>query len=180
MKNRKKDFEDRSLEPYLTEYRALREEQKTRLSMNGTMLNFILLIIGSAIAAYVQMSIGGNQKLFIPILLGIPLLTTPIALFYYDHTIMVYRIGRYFETDLYPSVEAVLGYNPFQWERVHRETSGQLVLMAFGRNLFFLLITLGPILVFLFFKVGLPGCWVVLLGCIHKPIGSLGSAFAET
>jgi len=149
-----KNREDENLEPYLTEYRALREEQKTRLSMNGTMLNFILLIIGAAIAAYVQMSIAGNEKLFTPILLGVPLLTTPITLFYYDHTIMVYRIGRYFETHLYPAVEAVLGHNPFQWDRVHRETSGQLFLMAFGRNLFFLLITLGPIILFLFFKLG--------------------------
>jgi hypothetical protein len=154
MTQRPKDFSEKSLEPHLTEYRALREEQKTRLTMNGSMLNFILLVVGAAIAAYVQMSMGGKQQLFTPILLGIPLLTTPITLFYYDNTLMVYRIARYFETNLYPVVESVLGYNPFQWDRFHRQTSGQLVLMAFGRNLFFFLITVGPILLFLILKLG--------------------------
>jgi|GEM_PF-4942164 len=142
------------IESHLTEYRALREEQKTRMTMNGTMMNLILLIVGAVVAAYVQMTISGKGQYISTLLILSPLLTTPITLFYYDNQLMVYRIGRYFSTALYPNIQKVVGPNTFGWEQFHQDTSGQLALVSLGRNLFFVLITIGPILVFAVLKVG--------------------------
>ena len=142
------------MELHLAEYSQLREEQRTRLNINSSMLNFILIIIGAEIAAYAQMIVSVNKTYFPPLILATPLLTAPIALFYYDNQLMVYRIGRYFSTELYPVIERTIGYNPFGWERFHQATSGQLALVALGRNLFFVLITIAPIIIFLLLKIG--------------------------
>ena len=160
-------YRSEDVEPLLTEYKALREEQRTRMTMNSSMVNFILLVVGAEIAAYVQMAINLKQHLFLPILLGSPLITTPITIFYYDNTLMIYRIGRYFGSVLYPNITKHIGHNPFQWESFHKDTSGQLAFFAFGRNLFFVLITFGPVLLYCILKFNSPvTSWLLLIDSI--------------
>ena len=112
-------YRSEDVEPLLTEYKALREEQRTRMTMNSSMVNFILLVVGAEIAAYVQMAINLKQHLFLPILLGSPLITTPITIFYYDNTLMIYRIGRYFGSVLYPNITKHIGHNNFGTTGLH-------------------------------------------------------------
>lgn len=140
-------------EIHLTEYRALREEQKTRLTMNSTILNVIVLVVGGELAAYVQMVINNKTEFFVPLLLLSPILTTPLILIYYDNQFMVYRIGRYFTEELYNRIKALSDQDIFGWEGFHHRSSGQLALVAFGRNSFFVLVTVAPLIIFFIFRV---------------------------
>jgi hypothetical protein len=140
------------IEIHLTEYRALREEQKTRFTMNSTILNVIVLVVDGELAAYVQMIINNKEYYIFTILLLSPIITTPLVLMYYDNQFMVYRIGRYFTEELYDCVKSLSIQNIFGWETFHQRSSSQLFLVAFGRNIFFVLITLVPLVIFHFFR----------------------------
>ena len=142
------------VETNISEYRALREEQRTRLTMNSTILNVIVLVVGGELAAYVQMSIYDKIDLFYPLILLSPILTTPLILMYYDNQFMVYRIGRYFTAELYHRIRTLTGIGGFGWEEFHQHTSGQLVLVAFGRNIFYVLVTGTPIAIFILHQAG--------------------------
>lgn len=141
------------IKAFFEEYRALREEQKTRLIMNSTIINVIVLIIGGELAAYVQMVVSHNTQYFASLIIVSPILTTPLISFYYDNSFMLNRIGRYFIITLYPQIAKLIGPNIFGWEAFHQSTSGQLWLVAFGRNIFFVLITIAPALIFLLLKL---------------------------
>lgn len=140
------------IEIHLTEYRALREEQKTRFTINSTILNIIVLIVGAELAAYVQMTINNKAEFIFTLLLLSPIITTPLVLWHYDNQFMIYRIGRYFSEVLYNNVKDLSAQNIFAWEAFHQRTSGQLTLVAFGRNILFMLITLVPLIIFNFFR----------------------------
>ncbi len=139
------------IEIYLTEYRALREEQKTRLTINSTILNVMMLVVAGVLAAYVQMS-KDTTNAFNFIMLVAPIITSPLVLFYYDNQFMVYRIGQYFSEILYQKVRKTTKDDAFGWEAFHQSTSGQLWLVALGRNFLLVLVSSGPILAFLLFK----------------------------
>lgn len=137
----------------LEEYRALREEQKTRLTMNSTIINVLVLIIGGEFAAYVQMAVSHNTQYFAPLIMFSPIITTPLILFYYDNNFMIYRVGRYFSNNLYQNIRKMLVPDIFRWEEFHKSTSGQLWLVAFGRNIFFVIITASPLIIFIIMKL---------------------------
>lgn len=140
-------------EIHLNEYRALREEQKNRLTMNSTILNVIVLIVGGELAAYVQMALNDKISIFTSIVIFSPIVTTPLVLMYYDNHFMVYRVGKYFSMQLYPRIKALSTQDIFGWEGFHRHSSGQLALVAFGRNIFFVFVTAVPLLIFAIIKM---------------------------
>ncbi len=136
----------KDIEVYLTEYRALRDEQKTRLTINSTILNVLIVILAGALAAYVKLH---GEESFASIMLVAPIITAPLVLLYYDNQLMVYRIGRYFSSILYPRIRLLTYNDAFEWETFHQSTSGQLWLVALGRNFLLVLMPLGPLLIFL-------------------------------
>lgn len=171
MPSESKDIKTTAMDIHLTEYRALREEQKTRLTIASTMMNFILLIVAADVAAYAQLLIANKANYIYPLMLATPILTTPICMIYYDNVLMVYRMGRYLSDALYPTIKKTseIKSEIFGWDAFHTRTSGQLFLIALFRNLFFVVITIGPIIIYLVLRLGKSDIYTIstLAGHIH-------------
>ena len=146
---------ERIANSYIEEYRSLREEQRTRLSMTIHMINILVVIVGAVISVTVPMINYRKLDILADIMLFIPIITSPLVLVYYDNQFMVYRIGKYLSGCLYPRLRKLTNKDIFLWDAWHVNSSSKLAVVAFGRNLFLILVILLPIIFFLFLKIDL-------------------------
>ena len=148
---------ERIANSYLEEYRALREEQRTRLSITSNMINILVVIVAAVISATVPMIKDSKFDILANIMLLVPIITTPLVLIYYDNQFMVYRIGKYLSESLYPKLRKLTNDDIFLWDAWHVSSSSKLAIVAFGRNLFLVLVISLPIIFFLFLKIQIAG-----------------------
>ena len=123
--------------------------------MNNTMINLLVIIVAAIISAAVSLMQGDNLDVLANILLLAPIVITLLVLIYYDNQFMVYRIGKYLSECLYPQLRSLTDGSVFMWDNWHVRTSQKLAIVAFGRNIFFELIILLPIVLFIFLKANL-------------------------
>jgi len=146
-----------SIDVYLEEFKALREEILLRMKERNATVNYILLLISALIVAIWQ--IPGRiepEKTFIIFLLIIPVIFFFLALIYCWHDLMIASLGGYINQILRPNLIKVCHHEDILgWERYLQRRSKSLswkIMSFFNRLILVVPIPISTISLFTLMK----------------------------
>lgn len=96
------------LEVYLEEYKSLRAEILARVQTQNQTINYLLLILGAAVAAVVASLKDAGAYLpyvLFALALFLPFFTAPLSFFFFDNEIMIHALGSYLFYDRRSHIE---------------------------------------------------------------------------
>jgi hypothetical protein len=136
------------LEVHMARYSSFRAEILGRISFQSQAFNYLVVVLGAAVAAGAALIQASRPDLVQLLVLFIPIVTAPLSYIYFDNELMIMGIGGNIFTDLSSHVSSAVKHHVQLGARallyLQPSTRSAHRWLSYGRWLAFIMPSLGP------------------------------------